>query len=89
MCHVLGVSTSGYYAWRSRAMSKRRRENQALTQRIERVHRESRRTYGSPRVHAELQAEGECVGRKRVARLMRESGLVGVSRRKFGSHDAP
>lgn len=53
-----------------------------LTKRIRAIHERSRQTYGAPRVHAELQAEGICVGRKRVARLMREAGLRGVSRRK-------
>jgi putative transposase len=83
MCRVLGVSTSGYYAWRSREMSKRGVEDQALIERIERIHGESRRTYGSPRVHAELQAEGTRIGRKRVARLMRAASLFGVSRRRL------
>lgn len=82
MCRVLSVSRSGYYAWRSRDVSSRRRADEALTKRIARIHRESRQTYGSPRVHAELQAGGERVGRKRVARLMRRSSLVGASRRK-------
>ena len=82
MCRVLGVSTSGYYAWRSRGMSKRRRDDAVLTQRIEQIHRESRRTYGSPRIYAELREEGTRIGRKRVARLMRASNIVGVSRRR-------
>lgn len=82
MCRVLGVSSSGYYAWRSRKESKRRGDDAELAQRIEQVHRESRRTYGAPRIHAELRAEGRRIGRKRVARLMRGSGLVGVSRRR-------
>jgi len=82
MCRVLDVSTSGYYAWRSRGASKRRRDDEALSRRIVDIHRESRRTYGAPRVHAELADEGKRVGRKRVARLMRVSNTVGVSRRK-------
>jgi putative transposase len=82
MCRVLGVSTSGYYAWRSREKSQRREADEALSERIERIHRESRRTYGAPRIHAELRAGGERVGRKRVARLMRRANVVGVSRRR-------
>lgn len=82
MCRVLGVSTSGYYAWRSREKSQRQLADEALTDRIDEIHRESRATYGAPRVHAELHAAGERVGRKRVARLMRASNLAGVSRRK-------
>ena len=82
MCRVLGVSTRGYYQWRNREMSTRAREDAELTRRIEAIHDESRQTYGAPRIHAELQEEGTGVGRKRVARLMREAGIVGVSRRK-------
>jgi putative transposase len=82
MCRVLGVSTSGYYAWRSREKSKRRREDEALGERIEHIHRQSRQTYGAPRIHAELRESGQSIGRKRVARLMRASNLAGVSRRK-------
>ena len=79
---MLGVSPSGYYAWRSREKSLRRRRDEALTLRIEQIHTDSRKTYGSPRIHAELQENGERIGRKRVARLMRAKGLMGVSRRK-------
>jgi len=82
MCRVLGVSTSGYYAWRSRETSKRGSEDESLRERIEQIHRQSRQTYGAPRIHAELRESGQNVGRKRVARLMRASNLVGVSRRK-------
>jgi len=82
LCRVLGVSTSGYYAWRKRAPSKREREDQQLTNQIRKIHRRSRDTYGAPRIHAELAAQGWAVGRKRVARLMRQAGLRGISRRK-------
>jgi len=83
MCRVLGVSTSGYYAWRSRPQSVRAGEDAVLRQRIEEIHAASQGTYGAPRVHAELAAQQEHVGRKRVARLMRGAGLRGVSRRKW------
>jgi len=82
MCRVLGVSRSGYYAWQSREKSIRRREDETLGERIEQIHRQSRQTYGAPRIHAELRETGQRVGRKRVARLMRASNLAGVSRRK-------
>ena len=82
MCRVLGVSPSGYYAWRGRPPSRRARENAALSRRIEAIHVESRQTYGARRVHAELQARGVSVSRQRVARLMRAQGLEGVTRRK-------
>jgi putative transposase len=82
MCRVLDVSPSGFYAARKRPLSTRAREDLLLSARLERAHKESRGTYGAPRLHAELQAEGVHVGRKRVARLMRLAGLVGVHRRK-------
>jgi putative transposase len=79
---VLGVSPSGYYAWRKRPLSARTRADVELAGRIEGIHRMSRGTYGVPRVHAELAAQGVRVGRKRIARLMRAAQLQGVSRRK-------
>jgi putative transposase len=82
MCRVLEVSASGYYAWRKRLISARTKENKNLQQRIEAIHRRSRQTYGAPRIHAELREEGTRIGRKRVARLMKESALRGVSRRR-------
>ena len=82
MCRVLEVSASGYYAWQSRSPSKRSMEDAILQAEIEAIHRRSRATYGVPRVHAELRAQGTAVGRKRVARLMRRAGLEGASRRK-------
>ena len=82
MCRVLGVSPSGYYAWRSRGLSARARRDEELREAIRAIHEASRGTYGVPRVHAELAAQGCRVSRKRVARLMREAGLAGVSRRR-------
>jgi putative transposase len=82
MCRVLGVSPSGYYAWRKRPMAARTRADVELTAHLDAIHRASRGTYGAPRVHAELAALGIHVGRKRVARLMRALGVCGVSRRK-------
>ena len=71
MCRVLGVSRSGYYAWRGRAPSSRSVEDGRIAGRIRTIHEKSRGTYGSLRVHAELREGGVRVGRKRVARLMR------------------
>lgn len=81
MCRVLRVSKAGFYAWLSRPESKRRREETRLKVEIAAVHRKSRRRYGSPRVHEELRRRGIRLARKRVARLMRESGLKGRKRR--------
>jgi transposase InsO family protein len=84
MCQVLRVSASGYYAWLRRTPSRRVEANAALTDQIREIHQASRRTYGSPRVHAALRRCGKVCGRKRVARLMRCEGLVGRSpRRKY------
>ncbi len=83
MSRALQVSRSGFYAWRSRGLSTRAAEDRELVGRIQCVHQQSRGTYGAPRVHAELLAEGRHIARKRVARLMREKGLQGVSRRKW------
>ena len=79
---VLGVSPSGYYAWRGRGRSPRVKRDEELRGTIRAIHEESRGTYGVPRVHAELAAGGCRASRKRVARLMREAGLAGVSRRR-------
>jgi putative transposase len=83
LCQVLDVSPRGYYAWRRRGPSARTQEDAALQVEVEHIHRQSRGTYGAPRIHAELAARGRHVGRKRVARLLRRAGLQGVSRRKF------
>jgi len=82
MCRVLGVSPAGFHAWRQRRPSARDQADAELLRRIRTVHGISQGTYGAPRIHAELQAEGIRVGEKRVARLMQEAGLAGVSRRR-------
>ena len=82
ICRLLGVSPSGYYAWSRRSRSQRAQADESLLLEIREIHRRSRGTYGAPRMHAELAAQGTHVGRKRVARLMREAGLVGASRRR-------
>ena len=82
MCDLLGVSPSGYYMWLNRSPSARERADRVLRDRITDIHVRSRGTYGVPRVWAELAAEGICVGRKRVARLMRQARIQGVHRRR-------
>ena len=82
MCRTLGVSPSGYHAWKIRPPSKRATEDAAMTERIRAFHARSRGTYGAPRIHLDLFEEGARVGRKRIARLMRLAGVQGVSRRK-------
>ena len=82
MCRVLGLSPSGYYAWLRRGPSARARRDGQLTERIKEIWSANREVYGRPRIHAELREEGERIGAKRVGRLMREAGIVGVSRRR-------
>lgn len=82
MCRVLGVTAAGYYAWLARAPSRHEIEDRGLAERVRAAHERSGAIYGSPNIHAELRDEGVRVGRKRVARLMREAELRGVSRRR-------
>ena len=79
ICTVLGVSASGYYAWRTRAESRRAAANRALLDDIRLIHAESSGTYGSPRVHAVLRGHGRRVGRSRIERLMRHAGIRGLA----------
>jgi len=82
-CRVMKVSTSGFYAWRSQPCSDRDRADAVLTNTIVDIHRMSRRSYGSPRVHAELRLGQDLrCSRKRVERLMRQAGVAGIYRRR-------
>jgi putative transposase len=81
LCRVLGVARSGYYAWRKRPPSARVQQDEQLTAHIHRIFTDSRQTYGSPRVHAELRKARPCA-RKRVARLMRQAKLIARPRRR-------
>jgi len=83
MCRMLGVTKSGFYAWKTRPKPERERLDAQLAATVAAVHQRSRRTYGSPRVHRELKARGVRVGKKRVERLMRENGIQGRSKRRF------
>jgi transposase InsO family protein len=83
LCQHLGVSRSGFYAWSQRPESARQQADKDLAEEVAQVHRDSRGTYGSPRVHAELQARGRKVSRKRMARLMGEQRLAARRRRRF------
>jgi putative transposase len=82
LCRLVGVAASGFYAWLRRGPDRRASDDADLARRIGAIFAASRRTYGSPRVHAELRAQGVRVGRNRVARLMREAGLGIVTRRR-------
>jgi len=83
MCRTLEVGSSGFYAWLNRPESPRNRENQQLLMEIKAVHKRSRTTYGSPRIHAQLNESGHACSRYRVARLMRQHGIVSKHKRKF------
>ena len=83
LCRTLKISRSGYYAWLTRPMSARRREDLQLTATIASIHRRSKETYGAPMIRAELAEEHRLrVGQKRVARLMRDAGLRGATLRR-------
>ncbi len=85
MCRPLGVSASGYYAWRKRPMSERVKRNLELLAKIRNVHTASKGIYGSPRVHAELVANDVHVGRQKIAQLMRTARLRGCPKRRCRS----
>jgi putative transposase len=82
LCQVLGVSESGYYAWRKREPSQRQVQNERLTEHIAQAFLCGRGVYGSPRIHAELWAQGISCGEHRVARLMRQAGLRAVQKQR-------
>jgi len=83
LCRCVAVSRPGFYAWQRRPPSARAQADRRLAIEVAAAHAESRRTYGSPRVHRALRAQGRRVSRKRVARVMREQGLCGQQRRRF------
>jgi putative transposase len=83
LCPILGVSRSGYYAWRDRPRTPRDSADARLAIEVKVAHERSRGIYGSPRVHRELKAKGHRVGKKRIERLMREHGLRGRQKRRF------
>jgi putative transposase len=94
ICQTLKVSSSGYYNWILRIPSPRETENNRLLERIQAIHQETRKTYGSPRITDSLRDEGFRVSRPRIARIMRKNGISAVFRRKFrvttdSGHDLP
>jgi transposase InsO family protein len=94
LCRVLSVSRSGFYAWERREESTRAKEDRRLKERIRELHRDSRGTYGSPRIHQQLKQEEAGIGRRRTARLMREDAIWGKPLRRYvvttdSAHDHP
>ncbi len=83
LCRVLGVSRSGYYSWESRGPSASAKRRSQLGVKVQAIHKKSRGTYGSPRVHRELRNQGEVVSEKSVAKAMRTEGIAGKRRRRF------
>lgn len=85
-CELLGVSKSGYYDWERRAPCQRELEDAWITEKIKEIHRENRGVYGAPRIHAELRmVHGVKVGKKRVARLMRQAEISGLVKKRRGN----
>ena len=94
LCRVLSVARSGYYAWQKRPESQHSREDKALAVKLKVFYQVNREVYGSPRLHLELKDQGFQVGRNRIARLMREHGLVATRPKRFrkttdSSHSQP
>jgi len=94
MCRVPEVSKSGYFAWRDGREAPRRSRDRALSVHIQAIHQQSRKTYGSPRIHHELKEQGMAVGKKRVERLMKSAGIAVLPLRRFvtttdSDHDQP
>lgn len=94
LCRVMKVAPSGFYAWAKRAPSKRKKDDDRLKIHVRASHKKSDKTYGSPRIHKDLKADGMRVGKNRIARLMREEGLRGDPPKKFirttdSRHDKP
>jgi len=83
LCRVMQVARSGYHAWAVREECDRRREDRVLAVHVAAAFERSRRTYGNPRIHVDLQAEGLRVARTRIARIMRESGLFARTKKAF------
>lgn len=83
MCEVLGVSKSGYYAWRNRPKSKQKERKEKLTAQIKRIHLESRKNYGSPKITKQLQVEGIMITQKTVSRIMKEEGIRSKTVKKY------
>jgi len=83
MSTVLGVSRSGYYAWRTRRPSIRQQDNEQLLEHVWDAHNRSRRLYGSPRITAEINGQGILCGKNRVARIMRANGIQAEVRKRF------
>jgi len=82
-CEVLGVSRSGYYAWRDRPVSARARRQEELREKIQAVHEQNRQVYGSPRVSQALVAQGEAVSENTVAKVMQKHGIAAKTKKKF------
>ena len=83
LCRVLGVSPSGFYTWARRPAPRQAERNDALLVHIQAAYTASRRTYGAPRIHHELHAQGVAAGRHRIARLMRREGIVACTEHRF------
>lgn len=83
LCEVLSVSRAGFYAWRRRAPSKRAKEDERLKKRIREIHAANKGAYGSPRIYDAMKDEEKGLGRRRIARLMREEGIWGKPRKRF------
>ena len=85
LCKSLGIKASSYYRWKRFPISNRAKRDKELLEKITKIHQENRDCYGSPRIHAELQEQGDFVSRKRINRIMRENGISAAQKRKYKS----
>lgn len=94
LCQALKVSVSGYYAWLKRPQSTRQQENEQIVEQIKTIYKQSRKTYGSPRICHDLRQQGYCCSQKPIARLMKNNGIAAKRRRSYiittdSKHDFP
>jgi len=83
MCQIFEVSRSGYYNWLNRPISNRKKSDHDLKEKIIKIHDQSKRTYGSPRIYKKLKQQGYKLGKKKVERIMKEEGIQAIHKRKF------
>ncbi len=85
-CETFEVSCSGYYSWLKRPISARRQRNEVLCELITKIHKDSRGTYGAPRIHKKLNVDGEKCGIKKVVKIMKENNIRGIAKKKYKIH---
>lgn len=83
MCQILGIFRSNYYAWCKRPLAQRKQDDAHILETIKRIHSESRKTYGSPRIHRQLRKNSVFCGKKQVERIMKRADIRAIHKRKY------